>query len=114
MPTPFRRTEPPPPEAATGRVAEVYAQAARNFGIQGPAPFVVLSSAPALVAPAWALTRESLIAGPGTGGADAGRRVAGERPSGQDGPRPGPGAPVRLRHRAGTHRVRPSAPRGLV
>ncbi|WP_217166155.1 carboxymuconolactone decarboxylase family protein [Streptomyces sp. AC512_CC834] len=65
MPTPFRHTEPLPPKAATGRVAEVYAQAARDFGIPEPAPFVVLSSAPALVAPAWALMRESLIAGPG-------------------------------------------------
>ncbi|MFG3133371.1 carboxymuconolactone decarboxylase family protein [Streptomyces tendae] len=65
MPTPFRHTEPLPPKAATGRVAEVYAQAARDFGIPEPAPFVVLSSAPALVAPAWALMRESLLAGPG-------------------------------------------------
>lgn len=65
MPTPFRHTEPLPPKAATGRVAEVYAQAARDFGIPEPAPFVALSSAPALVAPAWALMRESLLAGPG-------------------------------------------------
>jgi AhpD family alkylhydroperoxidase len=65
MPTPFRHTEPLPPKSATGRVAEVYAQAARDFGIAEPAPFVVLSSAPALVAPAWALMRESLLAGPG-------------------------------------------------
>lgn len=41
MPTPFRHTEPLPPKAATGRVAEVYAQAARDFGIPEPAPFVV-------------------------------------------------------------------------
>ncbi|MER7056263.1 carboxymuconolactone decarboxylase family protein [Streptomyces sp. NPDC000351] len=65
MPTSFRHTGPLPPKAATGRVAEVYAQAARDFGIPEPAPFVVLSSAPELVAPAWALMRESLIAGPG-------------------------------------------------
>ncbi|MFH8973392.1 DNA-binding protein [Streptomyces sp. NPDC017890] len=65
MPTPFRHTEPLPPKAATGRVAEVYAQIARDFGIAGPSTFVVLSSAPALLAPAWALMRESLIAGPG-------------------------------------------------
>ncbi|CAM5341594.1 hypothetical protein STENM36S_03779 [Streptomyces tendae] len=65
MPTPFRHTEPLPPKAATGRVAEVYAQAARDFGIPEPAPFVALSSAPALLAPAWALMRESLLAGPG-------------------------------------------------
>ncbi|MDI3101413.1 carboxymuconolactone decarboxylase family protein [Streptomyces enissocaesilis] len=65
MPTPFRHTAPLPPEAATGRVAEVFEQIARDFGIPGPAPFVALSSAPALLAPAWALMRESLIAGPG-------------------------------------------------
>ncbi|MBJ6622435.1 carboxymuconolactone decarboxylase family protein [Streptomyces sp. DHE17-7] len=65
MPTPFRHTAPLPPKAATGRVAEVFEQIARDFGIPGPAPFVALSSAPALLAPAWALMRESLIAGPG-------------------------------------------------
>ncbi|KFG72816.1 carboxymuconolactone decarboxylase family protein [Streptomyces mutabilis] len=65
MPTLFRHTEPLPPKAATGRVAELYEQIARDFGIPEPAPFVVLSSAPALLAPAWALMRESLIAGPG-------------------------------------------------
>ncbi|MFD4259089.1 carboxymuconolactone decarboxylase family protein [Streptomyces sp. NPDC058534] len=65
MPTPFRHTDPPPPKTATGRVAEVYAQMARDFGIAEPSTFVVLSSAPALLAPAWALMRESLIAGPG-------------------------------------------------
>ncbi|MFD0252357.1 carboxymuconolactone decarboxylase family protein [Streptomyces sp. NPDC127113] len=65
MPTPFRHTEPPSPKAATGRVAEAYAQMARDFGIAEPSTFVVLASAPALLAPAWALMRESLIAGPG-------------------------------------------------
>ncbi|MGZ3118691.1 carboxymuconolactone decarboxylase family protein [Streptomyces sp. H62] len=65
MPTPFRHTEPIPPKAATGRVAEIYEQITRDFGIPEPAPFVVLSSAPELLAPAWALMRESLIAGPG-------------------------------------------------
>ncbi|RSS66492.1 carboxymuconolactone decarboxylase family protein [Streptomyces sp. WAC06273] len=65
MPTSFRHTAPLPPKAATGRVAEVFEQIARDFGIPGPAPFVALSSAPALLAPAWALMRESLIAGPG-------------------------------------------------
>lgn len=66
MPTPFRYTEPLPPKAATGRVAEVYAQLSRDFGIAEPLPFLVLSSAPEILAPAWALLRESLIAGPGT------------------------------------------------
>lgn len=66
MPTPFRYTEPLPPRAATGRVAEVYAQLSRDFGIDKPVTFVVLSSAPEILAPAWALMRESLIAGPGS------------------------------------------------
>jgi AhpD family alkylhydroperoxidase len=66
MSTPFRYTEPLPPKAATGRVAEVYEQIARDFGITDPATFVVLSSAPELLAATWALMRESLIAGPGS------------------------------------------------
>ncbi|MEV5550294.1 carboxymuconolactone decarboxylase family protein [Streptomyces sp. NPDC052309] len=66
MTTPFRHTEPLPPKSATGRVAEVYEQITRDFGIAGPPTFVVLSSAPELLAPAWALMRESLIAGPGS------------------------------------------------
>jgi AhpD family alkylhydroperoxidase len=65
MSTPFRYTEPLPPKAATGRVAEVYAQLSRDFGIDEPVTFVVLSSVPELLAPTWALMRESLIAGPG-------------------------------------------------
>jgi AhpD family alkylhydroperoxidase len=66
MYTPFRYTEPLPPRSATGRVAEVYEQLARDFGIDEPATFVVLSSAPEILAPAWALLRESLIAGAGS------------------------------------------------
>ncbi|MHC3468785.1 carboxymuconolactone decarboxylase family protein [Streptomyces sp. 7R007] len=66
MPTPFRFTAPEPPQAATGRVAEVYEQLARDFGIDRAPTFVVLSSAPDILAPAWALTRESLIAGAGS------------------------------------------------
>ena len=65
MTTPFRYTEPVPPKAATGRTAEVYEQLARDFGISEPVTFVVLSSAPELLAPTWALMRESLIAGAG-------------------------------------------------
>ncbi|KUN22433.1 DNA-binding protein [Streptomyces antibioticus] len=65
MATSFRYTEPLPPKAATGRTAEVYAQLSRDFGIDEPPTFVVLSSAPELLAATWALTRESLIAGPG-------------------------------------------------
>ncbi|MFD0437471.1 carboxymuconolactone decarboxylase family protein [Streptomyces chartreusis] len=66
MSTPFRHTEPLPPASAAGTVAEVYAQIALDFGIAEPSTFVVLSSAPELLAPAWALLRESLIAGPGS------------------------------------------------
>ena len=66
MSTHFRFTEPLPPRAATGRVAEVYEQLARDFGIDRAATFVVLSSAPEILAPTWALMRESLIAGPGS------------------------------------------------
>ncbi|MFI9819615.1 carboxymuconolactone decarboxylase family protein [Streptomyces sp. NPDC052013] len=73
MTSPFRHTEPLPPASATGRVAEVYEQIARDFGIAEPSTFVVLSSAPELLAPAWALMRESLIAGPG---ARTGKEVA--------------------------------------
>ncbi|MEV0170008.1 carboxymuconolactone decarboxylase family protein [Streptomyces sp. NPDC050803] len=66
MTSPFRYTEPLPPKAATGRVADVLAQIGRDFGIADPPTFVVLSSAPELLAPTWALMRESLIAGPGS------------------------------------------------
>ncbi|CAM5300802.1 hypothetical protein SALBM311S_09463 [Streptomyces alboniger] len=66
MPTPFRYTEPLPPRSATGRVAEVYEQLARDFGIDKPVTFVVLSPAPEILASTWALMRESLIAGPGS------------------------------------------------
>ncbi|PWI14388.1 DNA-binding protein [Streptomyces sp. Act143] len=65
MSTSFRYTEPLPPKAATGRTAEVYRQISRDFGIDEPPTFVVLSAAPELLAATWALTRESLIAGPG-------------------------------------------------
>ncbi|MDC0766329.1 carboxymuconolactone decarboxylase family protein [Streptomyces sp. HD] len=66
MSTPFRYTEPLPPRSAAGTVAEVYAQIALDFGIAAPSTFVVLSAAPELLAPTWALMRESLIAGTGS------------------------------------------------
>ncbi|MFB8771687.1 carboxymuconolactone decarboxylase family protein [Streptomyces broussonetiae] len=66
MSTPFRFTAPPSPRTATGRVAETYQQISRDFGVDRPPTFVVLSSAPELLAPAWALMRESLIAGTGS------------------------------------------------
>ncbi|MFC8780633.1 carboxymuconolactone decarboxylase family protein [Streptomyces nigra] len=65
MTTVFRHTEPLPPRSATGTVAEAYAQIRHDFGISDPSTFVVLSSTPELLASAWALMRESLIAGPG-------------------------------------------------
>ncbi|WP_307544295.1 carboxymuconolactone decarboxylase family protein [Streptomyces sp. V3I8] len=64
--TPFRHTEPPPPRSATGRTAEVHRQIARDFGIEAPPTFVVLSSSPDLLAATWALMRESLLAGDGS------------------------------------------------
>ncbi|MEV7289205.1 carboxymuconolactone decarboxylase family protein [Streptomyces sp. NPDC093252] len=65
MTSSFLHTEPLPPKSASGLVAEVYRQLGRDFGIDEPATFVVLSSAPAILAPTWALMRESLLAGPG-------------------------------------------------
>ncbi|MEU9339230.1 carboxymuconolactone decarboxylase family protein [Streptomyces sp. NPDC048290] len=65
MTSPFLHTEPLSAESATGQVAEVYRQLDRDFGVDRPATFVVLSSAPAILAPTWALMRESLLAGPG-------------------------------------------------
>ncbi|GGX52813.1 carboxymuconolactone decarboxylase family protein [Streptomyces fructofermentans] len=66
MTTPFRHTAPPPVRSATGRTAEVHRQISSDFGIDGPSTFVVLSSAPELLPAAWALTRESLLAGDGS------------------------------------------------
>ncbi|MBO1331175.1 carboxymuconolactone decarboxylase family protein [Streptomyces sp. VRA16 Mangrove soil] len=68
MPGPYRYTSPPAPKSATGTAAAVYAQAATDFGIPKPSTLIVLSSAPELLAPAWALLRESLIAGSGSRG----------------------------------------------
>ncbi|MFE1952288.1 carboxymuconolactone decarboxylase family protein [Streptomyces sp. NPDC059524] len=66
MPGPYRYTSPPAPRSATGTAAAVYAQSATDFGIAHPVPLVALSSAPELLAPVWALMRESLIAGSGS------------------------------------------------
>lgn len=59
----FRYTSPQPPKAATGVVADVYAQVATDFGIERASTFVVLSAAPPLLTATWALVRESLLAG---------------------------------------------------
>ncbi|MBT2528672.1 carboxymuconolactone decarboxylase family protein [Streptomyces sp. ISL-99] len=63
MTGPFRYTDPVPPKAATGVTAEVYAQLATDFGIKDATTFVVLSPSPPLLTGAWALLRESLLAG---------------------------------------------------
>ncbi|MEU0370299.1 carboxymuconolactone decarboxylase family protein [Streptomyces sp. NPDC006283] len=63
MTTAFRFTDPPPPSTATGVTADVYAQLASDFGIARASTFVVLSESPPLLTGAWALLRESLLAG---------------------------------------------------
>lgn len=63
MTGPFRYTSPDPPKSATGVVADVYAQMATDFGIERASAFVVLSASPPLLTGAWALARESLLAG---------------------------------------------------
>ncbi|MGW7200125.1 carboxymuconolactone decarboxylase family protein [Streptomyces chryseus] len=63
MTGPFRYTDPLPPRAATGVTADVYAQLSTDFGIEGASTFVVLSASPPLLTGAWALLRESLLAG---------------------------------------------------
>lgn len=63
MTGPFRYTSPAPPKSATGTVADVYAQLSSDFGIERASTFVVLSSAPTLLTGAWAVLRESLLAG---------------------------------------------------
>lgn len=63
MTGPFRYTSPAPPKSATGVVADVYAQMATDFGIERAPTFVVLSTSPPLLTGAWALMRESLLAG---------------------------------------------------
>jgi AhpD family alkylhydroperoxidase len=53
---------PVPPEAAHGLVAEVYAQAERDFGVLAP-PVVMHSPSPPSLAASWALVRETLVGG---------------------------------------------------
>lgn len=59
----YRYTDPVLAKSATGRTADAYAQMAEDFGIAEPAPLVALSPAPELFTAAWALLRESLLAG---------------------------------------------------
>lgn len=56
----IRHVVPVPRRSATGRVAEVYAQSTADFG---QAAFMMLSPAPELHAAAWAMLRESELAG---------------------------------------------------
>ncbi|MEU8382039.1 DNA-binding protein [Streptosporangium sp. NPDC048865] len=58
----FRHITPVPPGSATGQVAAVYDQVDAEFSSIGPA-VMMMSPAPELLAPGWALLRESLLAG---------------------------------------------------
>lgn len=58
----FRHITPVGPAQATGQVAAVYDQVNEEFSSIGPA-VMMLSPAPELLAPGWALLRESLVAG---------------------------------------------------
>lgn len=49
------------PQAARGRVAEVYAQLERDFGMLAP-PVILHSPAPEILAAAWVMLRETLVA----------------------------------------------------
>lgn len=57
-----RYVTPVPPGAAQGLVAEVYAQAERDFGVLAP-PVVLHSPAPSSLAASWLLVRETLVGG---------------------------------------------------
>lgn len=59
----IRHVTPVDPRTAEGLVAEVYRQAAAGLGIPAGPPFLMLSPAPELLAPMWALLRESLLVG---------------------------------------------------
>ncbi|GAA3806326.1 hypothetical protein GCM10022226_28060 [Sphaerisporangium flaviroseum] len=58
----FRHITPVPPEDATDQVAAVYEQVNEKFSTIGPA-VMMLSPAPELLVPGWALLREALVAG---------------------------------------------------
>jgi len=60
---------PVPPGAAGGLVAEVYAQAERDFGVLAP-PVVLHSPSPQALAASWTLVRETLVGGAPAGRAD--------------------------------------------
>ncbi|AXB47381.1 carboxymuconolactone decarboxylase family protein [Amycolatopsis albispora] len=58
-----RHVRPVRPRAATGLVKAVYRQVERDFGMLAP-PTALHSPAPEVLAAAWTILRESLIAGP--------------------------------------------------
>lgn len=62
MPSPYRYTSPVSKKAATGLVAEVYAQIAEEF-ILVDGPLMSLSPAPEVLTATWALLREAQIVG---------------------------------------------------
>lgn len=59
----IRHITPVPRRAAAGLVAEVYRRVEAELGVPGGPPFLMLSPAPELLAPMWALLRESLLVG---------------------------------------------------
>ncbi|MFC4114159.1 carboxymuconolactone decarboxylase family protein [Nonomuraea zeae] len=63
MAGPFRYVTPVEPQRATGRIAQVYAQIAEDFGMARMAVLMTLSPSPEVTAATWAMLRESLLAG---------------------------------------------------
>ncbi|MEV0233774.1 carboxymuconolactone decarboxylase family protein [Nonomuraea sp. NPDC050786] len=59
----FRYVTPVEPQAATGRVAQVYTQLADDFRMARMPVFLTLSPAAEVLAVTWAMLRESLLAG---------------------------------------------------
>ncbi|GAA4206557.1 carboxymuconolactone decarboxylase family protein [Microbispora amethystogenes] len=109
MPTPYRYVTPVPVDAATGRVAEVYRQIARDFGMIRMPLFLTLSPAPDVLAATWALLRESLLVGEAPRAAKeivaAGVSLANECPFCVD-------AHTVLLHATGEHRLAETIARG--
>ncbi|RFU39347.1 carboxymuconolactone decarboxylase family protein, partial [Actinomadura logoneensis] len=62
--------DPVRPAAAEGLVARVYEQVERDFGMLAP-PVALHSPAPEVLAAAWMMLRETLVAGPAAGRPDA-------------------------------------------
>ncbi|MFI7707304.1 carboxymuconolactone decarboxylase family protein [Nonomuraea sp. NPDC049480] len=59
----FRYVRPVPPKAATGRIAQVYAQTADEFGLARLPVFLTLSPSAEVLAATWVMLRESLLTG---------------------------------------------------